>query len=317
MSPQQLLLQAVDVETNLGPAPQCAVCRKSTSSKAVICSTCQKSIHRCCSGITRTMLEQWCQANNYQCPNCRSGPNSQILCCKCGKAYRLNHNRATCRVGNATVHLECTVQSRRERERTSETILWSWNCCNLPVTMTMPNSYLLHPLHQPVMKSIMEPVTFQSLLTFTSSECHRIIKKSSLIATCTTCGLSWHLASTCLPTREREGICDGCREWRCCGTAKSPSTMLQEVPIIYPKTQEDGVTTQPIPQKKFKQPTDYWKGPHAQLAQTGSNRVSRRSVCWSCKAQYHSNCMMSNRTQVVRTQMTQRWRCTHCSQKPG
>ena len=33
-------------------------------------------------------------------------------------------------------------------------------------------------------------------------------------------------------------------------------------------------------------------------------------------AQNHLNCMMSNRTQIVRTQTTQRWRCTHCSQKP-
>ena len=26
--------------------------------------------------------------------------------------------------------------------------------------------------------------------------------------------------------------------------------------------------------------------------------------------------MMSNRTKIVRTQTTQRWQCTHCSQKP-
>ena len=47
------------------------------------------------------------------------------------------------------------------------------------------------------------------------------------------------------------------------------------------------------------------------LDQTGAQRL----VCWSCNAQYHFNCMMSNRTQIVRTQTTQRWQCTHCSQK--
>ena len=34
------------------------------------------------------------------------------------------------------------------------------------------------------------------------------------------------------------------------------------------------------------------------------------------QGQNHFNCMMSNRTQIVRAQTTQRWQCTHCSQKP-
>ena len=48
------------------------------------------------------------------------------------------------------------------------------------------------------------------------------------------------------------------------------STMLQEVPIIHPKTQDDGVITRPILQKNPKQPADCWKGSHAQLAQPGT-----------------------------------------------
>ena len=90
-----------------------------------------------------------------------------------------------------------------------------------------------------------------------------------------TCVQSRQLACTYLPRHRRESICDGCYEWRCCGTAQSPSTstmprrnhptpsqtpegtMLQEVPITHPKPQEDGVTTRPIPQKKIRcnQPT--------------------------------------------------------------
>ena len=42
--------------------------------------------------------------------------------------------------------------------------------------------------------------------------------------------------------------------------------MLQEVPIMHPKTQKDGVTTQPIPLTNPRQPTYCWKGLHAQLA---------------------------------------------------
>ena len=84
MSPQQPLLLAGDVETNTGPAPRCGVCMRSTTVKAVICCTCQKSIHKSCSGMTRTIQNQWRQTNNHQCPNCRLEKNSQILCCKCG-----------------------------------------------------------------------------------------------------------------------------------------------------------------------------------------------------------------------------------------
>ena len=44
-------------------------------------------------------------------------------------------------------------------------------------------------------------------------------------------------------------------------------------------------------------------------------RGGRRLVCWSCMAQYHLNCMLSNLTQIVRFQMTKRRQCTNCSQK--
>ena len=65
--------------------------------------------------------------------------------------------------------------SRIERERLKR-VLRSWNCCNLPATMTMPNSDLQHPLHQPAKMGFLTPVTVPSLLTFTSSECHRVIR---------------------------------------------------------------------------------------------------------------------------------------------
>ena len=93
---QLLLLQAGDIEKNPGPAPRCGVCRKSTTAKAVICCNRQKSIHHRC------ILELWRQANDYQCPYCRSVHNSLILYCKCGEVFRLNHNRATCGICDAT-----------------------------------------------------------------------------------------------------------------------------------------------------------------------------------------------------------------------
>ena len=140
----------------------------------------------------------------------------------------------------------------------------------------MPNSDSLHPLHQPAMKSFVTPVTFQSLFIFTYSDFHGVIKNSSPRASCTTCDQSRHLACTYMPSHERKSICDGCRDWRCSGTAKSPSTstmpsrnhpttsqipestMFQEIPIIHQKPEEDGATTRQIPQKKIKrnQPTD-------------------------------------------------------------
>ena len=200
--------------------------------------------------MTRTMEKERSQANDYQCPNCRSVHDSQILCCKCGQVFRLNHNKATCWVCDtiATIlHLKYIALSRTDGERLKGG-LRSWSCCILLATMTMPNSDLLHP---PASNDDF-CVTFQSLLT--CSGCHIVIRKSRSTATCTTCGQSRHLACTYLSRWERESICDGCREWRCCVTAQSlststmpsrnhltpsqssESTMLHEVTIIHPET---------------------------------------------------------------------------------
>ena len=64
-----------------------------------------------------------------------------------------------------------------------------------------------------------------------------------------------------------------------------------------------------------KQPTDCCKGLDAQLAQPGSDRA-RRLICRSCKAQFYFCCMLSIRTQIVRTQMRQRGQYIHFSQWP-
>ena len=90
----------------------------------------------------------------------------------------------------------------------------------------------------------------------------------------------------------------------------------KKLPIIHPNTQEDGVTTQPIPQKKFDATNRLLEGALCPAFTNRNRQAARRLVCWSCKAQYRLNCMMSHRTQIVRTQATQRWQCTHCSQKP-
>ena len=166
--------------------------------KAVICCTSQKSIHQSCCGMTRMMPKQWFRTNCHQCLNCCPVPNSQILCSKCGKVFRIYHKRATCGVCDVIMHLECTALSRRERERLKGG-LRSWSCCNLPATIIMPNSDLLPPLHQPAMKSFVTHVTLQSLLTFTCSEYNRVIKKSSPKNTCTTCGQFHHQAYSYLP----------------------------------------------------------------------------------------------------------------------
>ena len=86
--------------------------------------------------------------------------------------------------------------------------------------------------------------------------------------------------------------------------------------IMHPKTQEDGVTTRPIPQKKSEATNRLLEGASCSACTTQIRQGAQRLVCWSCKAQYHLRYMMSNRTQIVRTKTTQRWQCTHCSQKP-
>ena len=128
---------------------------------------------------------------------------SRMLCDKCRMGFR--HNRATCGVCDATSHLKCRALSRRKRERLKRG-LRSWSCCKQTVTMTMLNSDLQHSLHQSAMKSFVTPITVLSLSTSTWSECHRVIKKSSLRATCTSCGQSSYLVCTYLPRHERGSI---------------------------------------------------------------------------------------------------------------
>ena len=91
--------------------------------------------------------------------------------------------------------------------------------------------------------------------------------------------------------------------------------MLQEVPIIYQKIQEDGVFTRPIIHTKSEATNRLLEGASCLACTTRIRQGAWRLVCWSYKAQYHISCMMSNHTQIVRTQATQRWQSTHCSQK--
>ena len=154
--------------------------------KAVICCTYQKSIHQSC--VTISMQKQWRQAPESQCPNSRPVPNSQILCCKCRK---MDSDSTT-----TEQPAESATQQRiwnaqpwdAEREKQLKHRNLSCSCCKLPATVTLPNSDLLHPIHQQAKKSVIKSVTVQSLPNFTCSECNRVIKKSSPRATCTTCG---------------------------------------------------------------------------------------------------------------------------------
>ena len=125
--------------------------------------------------------------------------------------------------------------------------------------MTVAKSDLPHALYQLSMRSFVTPVTFVNLSTSTCYECYRVIMTSMPRATCTTCGQSRHLTCNRLSRRERESIRDGCREWRCCGTAQSTSTsttscghfyttsripestMLWEESVVHMRTQQDGV----------------------------------------------------------------------------
>ena len=58
------------------------------------------------------------------------------------------------------------------------------------------------------------------------------------------------------------------------------------------------------------------EGDRCSACTTSIRQEAQRLICWLCKAQYHFNCMLYYHTQIVRTQMIQRWQCTHCSKKP-
>ena len=273
------------------------------------------------------MQKKWCQANHHQCPNCRPVPYSQTLCGKCGKDCRINHNMATCGVCDATAHLKCTALSH-ESEITSETrstiMELSQPTSNddraefRPTVSTPPasNEEFHDTCHIP------EPT---HLHLFGVPHSDQEIKSESNLYHLWSIQTSGQHQSA----KTRESIRDGCREWRCSDTAKSPSmstipsrnlptpieisesTLSQEVQIIHLKTQEDGVNTQQIPQKKYEATNRLLEGAPCSACTTRIRQGAQRLACWSCKAQYHHNCMMSYRTQT-----TQTWQCSHCSQKP-
>ena len=157
------------------------------------------------------------------------------------------------------------------RERTSETRFFGlWSYCNPLTTMTMLDSGLLHPLHQPAMKSFVIPVTILSLSTYTCFECCRVIKKSILRAICTTCGQSCHLAWTYLPRRERESILYDCREWRCCAQhnhhQQAPcQAETITLPFKYPKAQLDKKSQLSIKKHKIGVPSKESRRIHSSI----------------------------------------------------
>ena len=83
----------------------------------MICCTCQMSIDQSWSDMIWTLQEPMRHTNDNQCPNCRTVPISQILCCKCGKGVRLNHYRSTCGDCDATSQMH---SPEPQRERTFE-----------------------------------------------------------------------------------------------------------------------------------------------------------------------------------------------------
>ena len=139
------------------------------------------------------------------------------------------------------------------------------------------------------MKSFVTTVTFQSLLTFTCSECHRVIKKSSSRATSTTCGQSRHMIFTYLPRREKVFVIAAEN-----GNAVAQPNLHQRAPcqaettphlVIYPRAQcykkcqlyarthkKMELPPNRSREKNLMQPADCWKGLNAHLAQPGSDR---------------------------------------------
>ena len=93
--------------------------------------------------------------------------------------------------------------------------------------------------------------------------------------------------------------------------------MLLEVPITQSKTKVDGVIILPFPLKKCDAAIRLLDGAPCSARTSRIRQGARRLACWSCKAQCHFFCVMSSRTQIVRTLATRRWQCTHCSQKPA
>ena len=120
------LIRGGDIELNPGPKQPCGECGKTCTAKALRCTMCRLFYHHKCSGLSRTQVVIFREADNYQCRRCRP-QNPSHPCTKCGRSFRIEHNGLKCHSCNLPTHLRCTRLTRNGRER-AKTGALSWIC---------------------------------------------------------------------------------------------------------------------------------------------------------------------------------------------
>ena len=231
-------------------------------------------------------------------------------------------------------HSESRMHSlcRSERERLNGG-LRSWSYCEQPAKMTMPKSDLLYPLQQPAMKSFVTPSpsranSLSPVLSATEWSWSQVRKQT--------------VPPVVNPVTWPTPICQDERERVFVIAVENGAAALQpnhhqralwqaetiQHLVKYPRVQCDKECQLYTRRRKKMelppdQPTEIIRSNHPTVGwgsmlslHNPDPTVSRRLVCWKCKAKYHIYCTMSNRTHIVRTKATPWWQCTSCSQKP-
>ena len=276
------------------------------------------------------MLKQWCQTNDHQCLDCRSDANSQILCCKCGKGFRLYHNSANCGVGDVTAHLECTSMSNimRERLKTRFTITELLQSADnddhvvFRLTASTPpasNEELHDTRHLPESSPVVSATKWsrskvqkQPVLpvrnhdTWPAPSWHDEREKAFVMAV-------ENGADVVQPNLHQRALFHAetiphlvkCQRAQC--RKKCQLHTRRHKKMEFPPNRKKN--------KKTDATNRLLEGAPCSTCTNRIRQGARRLAFWSCKTHHHLNCLMSNHTQIVRRLTTQRWQCTHYSQK--
>ena len=155
---------------------------------------CADSYHHKGSGLSRTEVVRFREADNYQCRKCR--PQNPSHPCK-RKSFRIGHNGLKCHSCNLPTHLRCTRLTRNEREK-AKTGPLSWICC---FRSTMSND-------QETEDDQNDDVDNNDRVPQECVKCKHPIRHKKPKATFNDCGAHYHLVCTGLLKTQKEEIRD-------------------------------------------------------------------------------------------------------------
>ena len=260
---------------------------------------CADSYHHKCSGLSRTEVVRFREADIYQCRRCHP-QNPSHPCTKCRRSFRIGQNGLKCHSCNLPTHLRCTRLTRNERER-AKTGALSWICY---LRSTMSNG-------QETEDDQNDGVDNNDKVPQECAKCKHPIRHKAPKATYNDCGVHYHLVCTGLLRTQKKEIRDGRREWSCCsGREVTEVDHVLSLPATnFPGTLVETNTSAAEPEKEPKAQLD---GTWCTECKEKIHRGARRLKCSQCKSPFHIQCMTTIRSKANVYLQTPTWSCPRC-----